>query len=340
MVLTAAFAAVMAVVVSLMTTKAVEIVSRRRALFDVPNARSSHIVPTPRMGGIGIIAGVLVGFSLADGWSDPRAVAVTIAAVLLGLVGLADDLGYRSVIGKYLGQLATSAVVASAVSPSLVFAVGGLTLRLDGILATAITIVWLTAVINAFNFMDGIDGMVGSLGAVIGAMALVLVVPAAWPLLLSVVGASLGFLVWNHEPASIFMGDVGSQSVGLLVGGSLLLQVEGTVEVVPVVLLLGMMFLDTGYTLLRRARDRKDIFVAHREHLYQRLTIRGNSHRSVSSLYASITAFLGTMALAWSDASPATQLTALAVFAVAGFLFVKWVITPHSSQSSATDSAP
>jgi len=318
-------AMLLAFAVALAVTKAGEVVSRRRGLLDVPNDRSSHLVPTPRIGGAGIIAGVTAGVLAAGGWREIETLLVLAAAGVLGLVGLADDLGRSSLIGKYAAQLVGSAIVAIALTPSLVLGVGDASLTIDGAAGAVLTVLWLTAVINAFNFVDGIDGMLGALVVVFGVAGAGLVGPGADVQLLVVAAASLGFLAWNHAPASIFMGDVGSQFLGLWVGASLLQPSGRSVEVVPLAILLGVVLFDTGLTLGRRMAAGKNLFAAHREHLYQRLVATGRSHRTVTAAYAGLTALLGAIALSWAGQPLAVQLALIAVVAVAGGLLLAWV---------------
>ena len=317
--------ALVAFLIALGVTRVAEEVSRRRGILDVPNTRSSHVTPTPRIGGIGIIAGVTAGWVLTGGWRETESVIVFAAAAALGVVGLADDLGRSSVIGKYVAQLVSSAVVAVTLTPALAITAGDASLTINGVAAGILTVLWLTALINAFNFVDGIDGMLGSLVVVIGVAGAAIVGPGADPALLIVAAASLGFLVWNRPPASIFMGDVGSQFLGLWVGASLLGSAVGRVEVVPLLVLLGVVLFDTGLTLVRRMREGKNLFAAHREHLYQRLVATGASHRTVTAAYAALTALLAVIALAWPGRTLAVQAALLALVALVGLTLLLWV---------------
>ncbi len=318
-------AAILAFAVAIVVTRAAELVSRRRGWLDVPNARSSHATPTPRIGGVGIIAGVLCGWLVSGGWQDPQGVALLAAAAALAAVGLADDLGRTSLIGKYLAQLIAAAAVALSVRPELSISVDGAGVQVDGVLAGVLTVLWLTAIINAFNFIDGIDGLLGSLTVVISIACIGFVAPDAGVGLLVVAGATLGFLAWNQAPASIFMGDVGSQFLGLWVGGLVLGLGGSAVEVVPTLIVFGLVLFDTGFTLVRRLRERKNVLTAHREHLYQRLVASGASHREVTASYAAATAVLGIVALAWPGMPILIQVGMLAPLAAGAGLLVQWV---------------
>lgn len=314
-------------------TRAVEGVARRRSLLDIPNDRSSHDVPTPRIGGLGIAVGTVAGWLLVAGWTDGGATIVVLAALGLGAVGLLDDVRHTSVLGKYLAQLVAAAIVAGALHPTLTIGLGDGSWSVDGIPAFIATTIGLTALVNAVNFMDGIDGLIGSVALVAALVALGLVTPAAWPILLPFAAACAGFLVWNHWPASIFMGDVGSQFVGLILGAALLRQEGGIVDVVPVLLLASPLLFDTGFTLVRRARAGRALFEGHREHLYQRLVIAGRSHREVAAGYAAATAVTGFLALSWAAAPGVARIGMLAgVLLIAG-LYAAWVARTEAMSS-------
>jgi UDP-GlcNAc:undecaprenyl-phosphate GlcNAc-1-phosphate transferase len=301
-------ASILGLIVSMLVTRWVEIVARRRSLLDHPNERSLHSVPTPRLGGVGIAAGSLVALAVAVGGALDQRLAVLVGVgLLVSAMGLVDDLRHISVSTKYGTQLAAGLVAAWTLSPTLDVDLGGMALLIDGPLALALTAVWVTALINAFNFMDGVDGMAGGIAVIVLLGGLQLTVGAAHPLLISVAAATLGFLVWNFHPASIFMGDVGSQFLGYWASVVLLLQPNTNVEVVPILLLTAPILFDTGVTLGRRARAGKNIFAGHREHLYQQLTLGGIGHRTVSLGYAAACGVCGLLAVAYPSLGPIAQ---------------------------------
>jgi UDP-N-acetylmuramyl pentapeptide phosphotransferase/UDP-N-acetylglucosamine-1-phosphate transferase len=158
-------------------------------------------------------------------------------------------------------------------------------------------ILWTVSSINVVNFMDGIDGLIaGQTVIAMGSMALL--APAtgvARPFAIAVAGATSGFLLWNWPPARIFLGDVGSGSLGfaLALAGALVVA-EGEVGFVRVFLPLFPLFLDAAVTMYRRARRGERITTAHRSHLYQRLANGGWGHGRVSLLYAAL-ATLGAL---------------------------------------------
>jgi len=261
-----------------------------RNLLDVPNPRSSHEIPTPRLGGVAVMAGAWVGVALLrpeDGW------ALLICATLAGIVGLVDDFGNLHFGIKAAGQAIAALALVLAAPPPLADAAGFL-----APVVLVVAVVWLTAIMNAFNFMDGIDGISG-VTAVANAVFLLALAPNGTALLPIFVGAALGFLVWNLAPATIFLGDSGSHFVGFLLGGAALYAGGEAAPFLPLaaVVVFTPYLFDTAFTLVRRLRAGKNVFSAHREHIYQRITPSSTFHRQVSILYCGLAVISGTGAV-------------------------------------------
>ncbi|MDP9368547.1 MAG: glycosyltransferase family 4 protein [Chloroflexota bacterium] len=295
-----------------------------RALLDHPNARSSHCAPVPRLGGVAIGLGTLAGVVLVDGTFESQVAALLGTALVLFAMGLIDDLRPLGAARKCGVQLMMAIVLVAVVRPDVEMDLPGWSGRLPGALAALFGVVWLCGLANAVNFMDGIDGIVAGL-ATVTAVGLVPFVQAdALPLLVALAAASAGFLTWNSHPASIFMGDSGSQFIGFALAGMFLLPMDGTVELIPGMLLFAPFLFDTAFTLLRRLRSGENPFTPHRGHLYQRLTTAGWSHRTVAILYAMGAALGGIAAEAYTRRARPTQ--ALILLAVAAVLvgFAIW----------------
>jgi Fuc2NAc and GlcNAc transferase len=260
----------------------------RLGLLDIPNARSSHRTPTPRGGGLGVIAGVLVGFVVMAfyGVYVSRDVAIVLAAwLLIAILGVVDDLrqigiGYR---------LAMQAVVAIA----LVILIGGVN-RLPlpppadlpvGLLGLPLTVLWVVVVTNFYNFMDGIDGLAGgqAIASCVG-IALASWTLATTDLAIVLAAASLGFLTQNFPRARIFLGDVGSTSIGFLLSVLPLLAplADRSMALLAVAIGLALFLLDPIETLFRLARGGRRLGVAHREHAYQHLANTQNRYNAVA----------------------------------------------------------
>jgi UDP-N-acetylmuramyl pentapeptide phosphotransferase/UDP-N-acetylglucosamine-1-phosphate transferase len=269
------------------------IYTRRAGLFDVPNQRSSHTIPTPRGGGIALV-GAVVAVAWQNFTSLVRDSSASLFAVLGTIVGLTllgwlDDRRSIRVGIRLCVHLACAAAVALLINEVAPFQgpanIGWL----------ALWGFWTVASINIVNFMDGVDGMVATQGVVYG-MFLFALTPSStlsgrFGLILA--GACLGFLVWNWAPARMFMGDAGSGPLGLffVIGGALVL--EGTPAAL-VFLPLFPLFLDALLTLIIRINRGDRITDAHRSHLYQRLANGGWGHARVTSVYA-IAASIGAL---------------------------------------------
>jgi UDP-N-acetylmuramyl pentapeptide phosphotransferase/UDP-N-acetylglucosamine-1-phosphate transferase len=268
------FAMFAAAVLSALMTWAIRPVLLRHALA-TPNARSSHRIPTPQGAGIAVIAATLVvagAVTACAGTSIP--IAVLAAALFIAVVGFADDLKSIPVLTRLLLQaLAVGAIIFTApgeiriVPPCPIWIERGL-LLLAGL--------WL---VNLVNFMDGLDWMtVAEIVPITGAMV-VLGSLGEFPLSATLIaaalcGAMLGFAPFNRPVATIFLGDVGSLPIGLLLGWCLL-QLAYHQQFAAALLLPMYYLLDATTTLLRRLVNREPFWAAHRSHFYQRATDNG-----------------------------------------------------------------
>jgi UDP-N-acetylmuramyl pentapeptide phosphotransferase/UDP-N-acetylglucosamine-1-phosphate transferase len=271
--------------------------------IDQPNHRSLHQIAVPRSGGVGILAGTLIGLVMVrPPW--------TLWIALGGLVGvsLLDD--FRSVPAqlRLLVQTTAAVVVAWTIIPSE-WSVGEYAL-------SVLCIVWMT---NLYNFMDGANGLAGGM-AVFGfaAYALAASLAAQFDLALwsaCIAAAAAGFLVFNFDPARIFMGDVGSVPLGFLAA---MLGLEGFWRGAwPAwfpLLVFSVFIADASVTLLRRGLRGEKVWVAHREHYYQRLIRSGWSHRRLAlAAYLLMFVTAGSACLLITASLPA-QVLVLMVF--------------------------
>lgn len=264
-------------------------------ILDRPNARSSHVTVTARGGGVGILF-VIVCASVAVGgaWPGRVAWAMPVAALLVGAVSFVDDMrGLPAWIrfGFHLGGAATLAWAVGGWDEAAweVPGMGGM--RGGGWILAGLMVVWMAGYTNAFNFMDGING-IASMQAGLGAMAMALVAWAgagakgggAVVLCVVVSGAALGFLPHNFPRARMFMGDVGSAPLGMLLAflALWLCREHGLGLFLPLALVHANFILDTAFTLVRRVARGDRWHEPHREHFYQRLVRAGRSHAHVT----------------------------------------------------------
>jgi UDP-N-acetylmuramyl pentapeptide phosphotransferase/UDP-N-acetylglucosamine-1-phosphate transferase len=274
--------------------------SPRLGFMDVPNMRSSHAKATARAGGLAFVIVAAVAWILMFGWAGipvPRGAGrIYVVGLVVAALGLADDHhGLPAWLKLAVHLLGAIAVVAGGTVLTQIALPGGWAVA-TGWLAYPLTVIWIVGLTNAYNFMDGIDGLAGG-------QAIVTVVTVVWvagsrsdrAMILAAVmlGAGvLGFLVHNWPPAKIFMGDVGSIFLGFTFAAGALLPSHGVSDkplpFLPWVAVMAPFLLDTGTTLTGRLALGEPWHEAHRQHLYQRLVDRGWTHLAVTSLYLAI----------------------------------------------------
>ena len=281
---------------------------RGRLPMDHPNERSLHDTPTPRIGGLGIMAGVGVASAwLAGGMWLPA----MLAAFALAAVSVLDDVRGLPVALRFLAHFVAAAACLLALGLSGWALVGA-----------TMAVVWMT---NLFNFMDGSDGLAGGMAAIgFGALAL-----AAWlggapglaAFCAAVAAAALAFLRFNFPPARVFMGDAGSIPLGFLAAT---LGILGAMQDVwpwlfPL-LVFSPFIVDASVTLVRRALHGEKVWRAHRSHYYQRAVLLGASHRQLA--LAAYALMLAMVALAFAQLILPQHVAWLLILSSATYLLI------------------
>jgi Fuc2NAc and GlcNAc transferase len=276
-------------VVALFMTGALRQYALAKSLIDVPNARSSHVVPTPRGGGVAIVVSFLVALILATSMGAvtwPLMWALMGAGVGIAVLGFLDDHGHIVARWRLLGHF-IAAIWAlywiGGLPPLTVFGVV-FDLGWVGHILAAFYLVWL---LNLYNFMDGIDGIasVEAIFVCLGATLLYWLTGngllALLPLLLAF--AVSGFLYWNFPTARIFMGDAGSGFLGITLG---ILSLQAAWAVPQLLwswlILLGVFIVDATWTLFRRLLRGEKVYEAHRSHAYQFASRKYRKHLPVT----------------------------------------------------------
>jgi len=266
-----------------------------KGVLDHPGGHKSHIVPVPYFGGLAIMAGAVIA-QLAVVGVPGRATTLLLAGVLLGAVGAVDDRRNLHPLPRLLMQGA-AACVAVAV---------GVRVHITGhpILDGVATVVWIVVITNAVNFLDNMDGLASSLAAASAVSAFVLASAAGQHIVATaasaLVGACLGFLLYNRRPASIYMGDAGSLFLGYLLA-VVVIQVNPAQApprswVVPA-LLLGIPVVDTTTVMVARWRNGRALHLGGRDHLSHRLVALGWSQTDAVLTLLSCQALLGGLAV-------------------------------------------
>jgi UDP-N-acetylmuramyl pentapeptide phosphotransferase/UDP-N-acetylglucosamine-1-phosphate transferase len=287
---------------------------RRHAVLDRPNDRSSHVVPTPRGGGLAVVPIIVLGWaaSVVAGAAWPILLIPASIAGLLAMLCWRDDLKSLPIRIRLPAQiLAVGIGLACLPGAGQVFQ-GWLPPILD-LALSALLWVWF---VNLYNFMDGIDGLTGMETAVIGIGLAVIgmaIGGAAPPLVLA--AAALGFLVFNWPPARLFLGDVGSVPLGFLLGYLLLDLASGGAWAAALILPLYYL-VDATVTLVRRMIRGEKFWTAHRQHFYQRAVQAGHGHGAVVLRILVANLALGALAVyAASHSDPSTGFACLALAA-------------------------
>jgi Fuc2NAc and GlcNAc transferase len=268
------------VLIALIVTSILTVVLRRyalsRSLVDIPNARSSHSVPTPRGGGVAIVVTFLISLCLMYSvglFSLTYFIATTGAASLVAIIGFMDDHGHIAARWRLLGHFCSAlwALTWLGGLPPITAFGRGIDLGVIGFILATLYLVWM---LNLYNFMDGIDGIAGVEAVTVCVGACVLYSLGGHLVLMGPVlllaGCAGGFLLWNFPPAKIFMGDAGSGFLGIVLA---ILSLQAALTSFDYfwgwLILLGVFIVDATFTLFRRLVRGEKVYEAHRSHAYQ-----------------------------------------------------------------------
>ena len=333
-----------AFLVTLVITPLVRRFALLRGLVDRPGGRKVHERPIPRLGGAAIFLGVATAIALQIlgelrfGWGgtfvsagsiETRTLGVIGGMTLIFLVGLYDDLKNLSPGAKFAGQLvAAGVVVASGLRIEYVGNPLGGGLIALGLVSIPITLIYIVGFTNVINLIDGLDGLAAGVSTIAAISLAVLAAQGnrldAAALAMAVIGACLAFLIYNFNPASIFMGDSGSLFLGFTLGTISLMGVmksTATIALAVPLLIIGVPIFDTASAIIRRLLHQRPIQEADKGHIHHRLLGRGFDQRqTVLIIYIWCTALAGAgYAVRWS-AGPIKAVALLALFVITGFM--------------------
>jgi UDP-GlcNAc:undecaprenyl-phosphate GlcNAc-1-phosphate transferase len=325
---------VAAMSVSLLLTPMVRRICERYSFLDLPQERRRlHLKAVPRLGGVAIfatVACVLSALPFVDNLltqtlkrNSWQILALAIPATLVFLLGVYDDLR---------GSKARLKFVVQGIAAALFYALGGRivaisvlfvgSVQLPPWLSFSLTMFWIIAITNAFNLIDGMDGLAAG-SALFGSLVILVVSLVLGNMLVSIIalvlsGALIGFLRYNFNPASIFMGDSGSLFIGFLLAALSVLGTQKASTAIAVaipILAFALPIVDTGLAICRRFVSRRPLFQADNEHIHHMLLARGWSQRRVAALLYCVCALFGLLALI--VVSDAERTTGLVLFVVA-----------------------
>jgi UDP-GlcNAc:undecaprenyl-phosphate GlcNAc-1-phosphate transferase len=312
---------------------------RRVRIMDIPGERSSHARPVPKSGGVAIVAAFVIAaliiYFIADiaRIDDRHFWGFLVTALLIAIVSFVDDINQKSFFAKVGTQMLCVLVMLAfgVVVTRLWIPVAGEVYL--GWVGYVLTFLWIIGLTNAYNFMDGLDGLAAGV-ALIAAVFLCAIAISQLSLYVYVTSYALiasvaGFLVFNFPPAKIFMGDVGSAFIGfafatLAVIGANLDFGHLSFYVVP--MLLFQFIFDTVVTFARRLLAGEKVYLAHRTHLYQLLNRMGYSHRTVSLFHYAVAVAQGMGAFALVGLEPRHRVLAFIPFLAFNTLYAYWVL--------------
>jgi UDP-GlcNAc:undecaprenyl-phosphate GlcNAc-1-phosphate transferase len=338
---TAPIAFLLAALAAVVLTPLVRDLAKARGLLDhALGSRKAHGRPVPRLGGVAIVAAFyapLAALLFVDSevghrfWAqDARAVGLFVGGLAIAALGVYDDLWGANAKLKFLVQFAVAGgLYAAGFRIDQIANPFGADVPL-GLLGLPFTLLWVVGVVNAMNLIDGLDGLAGGVGLVAVVTTFGIAVLRGEPLMIlftaALAGALLGFLFYNFNPASIFMGDSGSMFLGFVLATTAIQTNQKSATAVAIlvpIVALGVPIADTLFAVVRRAARGAPLFQADRGHIHHRLLTAGFTHRqAVVALYAA-SALLGALALVLTLANSVETALALGALSVVAFVALR-----------------
>ena len=273
--------------------------------MDIPNERKVHKVPMPRLGGLGIYIGFLLGYMIF-GEQTPTMNSILIGSFVLLITGIFDDIKPLSAFNKLIGQV-IAALIVVIYGNLLLRDVSFFGIYIDfGIFAYPITILFILGCINCLNLIDGLDGLAGGISSIffltIGVIAYFQGrIGLSVVLTFIMLGSTLGFLVHNFNPAKIFMGDSGSMFLGFIISVITLLGFKTLITssiIIPLFILI-VPILDTLCAIIRRKLKGESIGTPDKSHFHHQLLRRNYSVKTTVLIIYLITALFSTASVIW-----------------------------------------
>ncbi len=286
--------------------------AQRMNWLDQPAPRRLHQIPTPRIGGIPLAIALVAALAVTqpfpriDEKEWARVMGLAIGVAIVGVVGLVDDVRELKPLALFAMQfgVALIAIASGVVIYEISSPLDGSPIVLPTAVAFVFTLFWIVGMMNTVNFLDGLDGLVGGVTMIAGAILFLhnykLGQESLMLLALALIGATLGFLIFNFPPAKIFLGS-GAYVLGFALA---VLAIIGGTKAATALLALAIPILDVAWQILNRVRAGKSPFAADRGHLHIRLYDSGISTRAIVLIYYALTALFGALALTLPSGIP------------------------------------
>ncbi|MEK4384826.1 MraY family glycosyltransferase [Solibacillus sp. FSL W7-1464] len=324
---------IVAFIAAIILTPLVKRLAFRLGAVDAPNYRKVHARIMPRLGGLAIYAAFIIGvllLKLVTNFQSDYLYAILLAATIIVVTGIIDDMREISAKAKLLGQIVAACIVVFGGGiqiENINLPFGG---ELEfGWLGIPFTIIWIVGITNAINLIDGLDGLAAGVSTIalmtLAVMAMLMGNGIVIALAAILAAATIGFLFFNFHPAKIFMGDTGALFLGFMISVLALLGFKNVAVisfVIPVIML-GVPISDTFFAIVRRLRSGKKWSDPDKSHLHHRLLDLGFSHRQTVMIIYAMAAMFGLAAVIFSMAKVWGAILLIAVILVAIELFVE-----------------
>ncbi|SET25510.1 UDP-GlcNAc:undecaprenyl-phosphate GlcNAc-1-phosphate transferase [Salinibacillus kushneri] len=297
---------------SLLLAYPVKKMALKMGAMDVPNNRKIHTIVTPRLGGLSIYIGTVLGiFYLFP--NHPQISAIALGSLIVVITGMIDDKYQIRPIIKLSGQLLAAVIL---ITSGII--IEKVTLPVFGIIelgyfSIPLTILWIIGITNAINLIDGLDGLAAGVSTIAISSILVMAIidyrVIVVYICVALIGSNLGFLFHNFHPAKIYMGDTGSLFLGYSVAVISMLGLFKNIAlfsfVIPIIVL-GVPILDTLFAIVRRMVNKEPIMMPDKKHIHYQLLAAGFSHRTTVLILYGFSVIFGVLAILFSLASNLT----------------------------------
>jgi UDP-GlcNAc:undecaprenyl-phosphate GlcNAc-1-phosphate transferase len=327
-----------ALMVSFLMTPVVKTFAYKIGAVDVPkDSRRMHKVPIPRLGGLAIFIGFMVSILLlVDIRGNAQLQSILLGAVIIVVLGVVDDIMALPAMLKFVVQIiaalipALNGVVIQAFSNPNVFSDNPYWVL--GMLSVPFTVLWIVAITNSVNLIDGLDGLANGVSAISATTMLVIALLASEAqvaiVMAALVGACVGFMPYNLNPAKMFMGDTGATFLGYILAT---MSIQGLFKFYAVIsfavpfLILGLPIFDTSFAFIRRIAHGQSPMHADRGHIHHRLIDMGlNQKQAVATLYV-ISAILGLSAVVLTTGGEQKAMLFFAALCIVAFVAARVV---------------
>lgn len=334
-----------AAVVSCVLTPLVKVLAKKVGAMDIPkDERRMHHVPIPRMGGLAIFLGFMVSVLIFQKLSiSAELQGILLGAVIIVILGVMDDILTLPALPKFCVQIA-AAVIVVLYGCRIEHFMG---FTLPDWLSYPVTVIWIVAITNAINFIDGLDGLAAGVSAIsAGTMLIVALLLVPDPtamicavLLAALVGACVGFIPYNFNPATIFMGDTGSTFLGFMLACISVFGLFKTYAVISFAvpfLVLGLPIFDICFAVIRRVAKGQSPMHADRGHVHHRLIDMGFSQKQAVAISYLLSAILGLSAVVLTDRGEVQAMIFLLAIVIVGVIGVGLIFGKHHPKKPET----